>query len=595
MHVDSIADTAGASPMQRRAAAIAFADIVGFSILAAADEDRTTARWLALLHGVVIPTAERLGGRIVDVQGDGALAEFDDARAALEWAGVLHGLSEAERDASPGDPPIVFRIAIHAGSVIVDGDRIFGDAVNMAARLQEYCAPGGTLLSAEAAAMLSSAEREGARDLGALPLRNLSRAVRALSLDPRRSVEVPLPPAPGHLPSLAVLPLRNLSADPRDEYLATGIVEDVIASLAGLRELFIVAPDSARMFAGQDLTPQRAARTLGVRFVVSGGVRRLGDGLHVLLRLTDGLTGEHLWSERIEAARHEIFHLQEHAVARIVAGIAPSIRGSALRDAMRKRPESLTAYDHVLRGLHLMAASDRASFLLAREHLERAMEEDPSFALPAAWLSHWHSLRVGGGWSEDREGDAASVFRLARRALSLEPGNALALAVLGHNTAYLRRDPETALGFFDQALEACPNSAIAWTLSSATLSYLGRGEEAARHAGKGLRLSPYDPLGYYQHHFLSIAHYAAGELDAAEREGRVAIGGNTAHVSSWRMQAAILAAAGRADEARGAARRLMALEPGFSVPDYVAHRMPFQDPVLRERFARDLSRAGLPA
>lgn len=585
--------SADVMPMPRRNAAIAFADVVGFSILAAADEERTTARWLSVFRGVVAPAAERRGGRIVDVQGDGTLAEFPDVGAALQWAATLHGLRQDEGAAQ--DLPIVFRVAVHAGSVIVDGNRIFGDTVNTTARLQEYGTPGGTLLSAEAADLLPEPERRGMRDLGTLPLRSLSRSIRAYSIDPQGGVAVPVPPAPSHLPSLAVLPLTNLSDDPRDEYFAAGIMEDVIASLAGLGELFIVAPDSARMFAGQNPSPQRAARALGVRFVVSGGFRRMSGGLSASLRLTDGVTGEHLWSERIEVADHEVFQLHDHTAAQIVAGIAPSIRGSALREALRKRPESLSAYDHLLRGLHLMAASDAASFILARRHLTCAMEEDPGFALPVAWMSHWHSLRLGQGMSESRREDSDAVFALAERALALEPRNALALAVLGHNSAYLRHDTETALSCFERALSACPNSAIAWTLSSATLSYLGRGGEAARHAERGLRLSPYDPLRYYQHHFLSIAHYTLEELEAAEREGCVAIGGNPGHASSWRVQAATLAAQRRMDEAREAAQRLLVLEPDFRVDDYAARRMPFRDGSLRERFSRDLRAAGLPA
>ena len=579
-------------PMPRRNVAVAFADIVGFSILAAADEERITARWLSLFRGVVVPAAERLGGRIVDVQGDGTLAEFPDACSALRWAMTLHALRENEGAAQ--DVPIVFRVAIHAGSVIAHGDRIFGDTVNTAARLQEYGTPGGTLLSGEAAGLLPEARRRGLRDLGVLPMRGLPRSLRAYSIDPPGGVAVPVKPAPGHLPSLAVLPLLNLSGDPLDEYFATGIMEDVVASLSGLGELFIVAPDSARMFAGQNPSPQRAARTLGVRFIVSGGLRRSGGGLSASLRLTDGTTGEHLWSERIDVAEREVFQLQDHTAAQIVAGIAPTIRHSTLREALRKRPESLGAYDHLLRGLHLMAASNAEAFTLAHHHLASAMQEDPGFALPVAWMAHWHSLRLGQGISQNRQEDSDAVFAFADRALALEPRNALALAILGHNSAYLRGDTATALGCFDRALAACPNSAIAWTLSSATLSYTGRGGEAARNAEQGLRLSPYDPLGFYQHHFLSIAHYTLEDLEAAEREGRVAIGGNPAHASSWRVQAATLAAQRRLDEAREAAARLLTLEPDFRVDDYASQRMPFRGGDTRERFTRDLRAAGLP-
>jgi adenylate cyclase len=581
--------------LPRRLCAIAFADIVGYSVLTAADERGVGARWMALFHGLVKPAAIELGGRIVDVQGDGILAEFPDVEAALAWARRLHAASEAAEQAGDAEAPIVFRIGIHAGSVMVDGPLILGDAVNLAARLQEYGPPGGILLSAEAAALAPEAERAAARPLGALPLRNMSRAVKAFSIDPARQVAVPLAPVSSLLPSIAVLPLESDPEQPQDEYLASGVVEDIAASLAGLHELFVIAPDTARMFSGLKAAPARAARMLGVRFIVSGSLRRRGGGLQAQIRLTDGPTGELLWSDRMDAAEREIFEFQEHVAARVVAGVAPSIRASALREAMRKRPESLTAYDHMLRGLHAMASPDRTHFLAARAHLDRAMEEDGGFAQPLAWAAHWHSLNIGQGWSEDRAADTAAIFDLAGRALALEPGNALAQATFGHNSAYLRRDPDTAMQCFEMALARCPNSAIAWTLSSATLGYLGRGAQAVEHAARGLRLSPYDPLRYYHQHFLSIAHYVAGAFDEAERYGRLAIGGNPSHASNWRVQAAALAAQGRAEEAREAAARLIALEPDFSVGSYSRDRMPFREAAVRERFARDLRAAGLPA
>ena len=580
--------------MPRRQSAIAFADIVGYAVLAAADEERSVARWMTLFHGLVVPAAAEGGGRIVDVQGDGILAEFPDVPAALTWARRLHAASEAAEQSDAAEMPIVFRIAIHAGSVIVNGLLILGDAVNLAARLQEYGPPGGILLSAEAAALAPDADRAAARPLGALPLRNMSRAVTAFSLDPAQQVAVPLATVPSLLPSLAVLPLECDPDQPQDAYFAAGLVHDVATSLAGLHELFVIAPETTRMFRGPQATPGRAARMLGVRFIVSGGLRRRGGGVQMQVRLTHGPTGELLWSDSLDAAEREIFAMQEHLAARIVAGVAPSIRATALREAMRKRPESLTAYDHMLRGMHAMASPERDGFLRARAHLEHAMAEDSGFAQPMAWAAHWHSVNIGQGWSQDRAADTAAIFDLSGRALALEPDNVLALAMLGHNSAYLRRDAETALHCFEKALARCPNSAIAWTLSSASLGYLGRGSEAVRHAAQGLRLSPYDPLRYYHQHFLSLAHYVEGDLPQAERFGRLAIGGNPNHASNWRIQAAALAAQGRGAEAHEAAGRLLQIEPGFSVGAYNEHHSPFRDSAVRQRFARDLLAAGLP-
>ena len=405
---------------------------------------------------------------------------------------------------------------------------------------------------------------------------------------------VPLPPPPPRLPSVAVLPLENLTGDPADDYLAAGFVEDVVASLAGLRELFVIAGDSARMFAGQRPAPQRVGRTLGVSFVLTGSMRRSRRGIVVSVQLSDARTGGSLWGDRVEVAREEIFELQEQLVGRIVAGIAPEVQSATLRDAMRKRPENLTAYDLTLRGLHALGAQDREAFGRGREYLRQATDEDPAFALPRAWAARWHSLNIGRGWSSDPAADNAEATALAERAIALDRGSALALATYGHLAAFLKHDCDTAMDCFTQALAACPNSAIAWSLSSCTLSYLGRGAEAVRNAERGLRLSPYDPLRFSQHLFLGVAHYADSDVEASQRACRMSIGANPRHASSWRMMTAALAASGRRAEAEEAARRMLELEPNFRLRGYLRDRMPFREPALRDRFARDLGAATLP-
>lgn len=580
-------------PLRRRLAAVAFADIVGWSTLTSVDESAAVSRWMTLFRTTVAPTAERLGGRIVDVQGDGVLAEFPDIEAALEWARALHAAAEAEAQGVGTMPPIAFRIALHLGPVIEDGERILGDAVNLAARLQEFGTPGGTLLSAEAAGMLPADALAGARDLGELPLRNLSRSVRAISLDPVRSVPVPLAPPPSTLPSVAVLPLINLGGDPRDDYLAAGLVEDVAAMLAGLHELFVIAPETTRMFAGYTPPPQRVGRTLGVQFAMSGTMLRARGGLAVSVRLVDTRSGEELWGERMDAPEREILEMQDHLAARIVAGIAPGIQAAALREAMRKRPDNLTAYDHMLRGIHAFGSEDREAFLGAREQLQRAMDLDPAFALPRAWAAYWHNIHIARGMSSDRVAEAAKLFALGEEALTLDWRCSLALSVIGHNLSFLRRDYETALEHFELALDASPGNATAWTFSSATRAYLGRGKEAVEHAERGIRLSPYGPLRFYRQLFLGIAQYVNGNLAAAEKACRTSIGSNPRHAPALRMLAAVLGGLGRRDEAEEVGRHLLRVEPDFRLGVYARDRAPFAGE-HRVRFVRDLAAAGLP-
>lgn len=580
-------------PLPRRLAAVAFADIVGWSTLTSADEANAVSRWMALFRTTVAPMAERLGGRIVDVQGDGTLAEFPDIGRALEWARALHAAAEDEAQGAGAMPPIAFRIALHIGPVIEDGEHILGDAVNLAARLQEFGTPGGTILSVEAARMLPADALSGARAMGELPLRNLSRSVQALSFDPVRSVPVPLAPPPSSLPSVAVLPLSNLGGDPRDDYLATGLVEDIAAMLAGLHEVFVIAPETTRMFAGQTPPPQRVGRTLGVQFAVSGTMLRARGGLAVSARLVDARSGEELWGERIDAAEREILEMQDHLAARIVAGIAPGIQAAALREAMRKRPENLTAYDHMLRGIHAFGSEDRQAFAGAHAHLQRAIELDPAFALPRAWAAYWHNIHIAKGLSTDRVAEAGKLFALGEEALALDPRCSLALSVIGHNLSFLRREYDRALEHSELALDASPGNATAWTFSSATLAYLGRGKDAVEHAERGIRLSPYGPLRFYRQLFLGIAQYVNGNMAAAEQACRASIGSNPRHAPALRMLAAVLGGLGRQDEARVVGQHLLKVEPDFRLGAYARDRAPFSGE-HRARFIRDLAESGLP-
>lgn len=594
MPEERIVPDAKTQSLSRRAAVVALADIVGWSVLAKQDEVTAVSRWLSLLHEMVTPAAHSFGGRVIDVQGDGVFAEFPSVDAALKWGRILHEGADRESQGSSDQAPITFRVAIHAGMVMEDGARLFGNTVNLLARLQEFGTPGGILLSVDAAAQLPLGDQAKARSLGELPLRNLSSSVAAVSLDPERDVGVPLAPVPSALPSIAVLPLLNLAGNPQDDYLAAGIAEDIASAMAGLHEVFVVATESARMFAGQRPTPQRVGRTLGVQFIARGNFLRSGGGLFFSMGLFDTRSGEQIWGERIDAAEREILDVQEYVVGRVVAGIVPGLRAVALRDAMRKRPENLTAYDHMLRGIYAFGSGDPAEFLDARQHLEQAIDLDPGFALPRAWAAYWHNIQLAKGLSSDRDRDTSKLFSLSEEALRLNPREALALSVLGHNLSFLKRDYPAAQACFSEALDAAPSSAATWTFSSATLAYLGQGDEAVAHAERGIRLSPYDPLRFYRLLFLGIAHYAAGNLDQCRKTCLASLGSNPRHAPTLRLLAAAEAGANRHEDAREAARRMMDLDPTFRLRDYASHRAPFTGS-HRERFLADLTAAGFPA
>ncbi|MFN6956361.1 MAG: adenylate/guanylate cyclase domain-containing protein, partial [Acetobacteraceae bacterium] len=377
---------------ERRFAAFAFADVVGYTILMATEEARTHRRWMAVLDGVLRPLAGAHGGRIVKSTGDGVLAEFRTPEGALGWAlQVQRRLAEADA-ADPEAPTLALRIAAHMGEVTATPHDIYGQGVNVAARLQEHAPAGGLLLSAAMVEALGPALPRPPRDLGLITLKHLPEPERAFILDPETPpARLPSPPDVSPLPSLAVLPFRNLGGDPQDDYFADGVVEDIVVSLGNLRELMVVARSSTLSWRGRDADPREVSRALGVRYVVSGSVRRAGREMRVQVELSDAQTGSRLWGDRAEATGGGLFTLQDRIVERIVAGVAPHVRAAELQRAMRKRPESFTAYDLTLRGLALIQDLERDRFAEARALFERAMAHDPGFSLPVAWAARWHS------------------------------------------------------------------------------------------------------------------------------------------------------------------------------------------------------------
>ncbi|MEE8506148.1 MAG: adenylate/guanylate cyclase domain-containing protein [Kiloniellales bacterium] len=577
-------------------AAVAFVDVVGYSAMMARDEARTHVLWMSIFNGVIKPAIEDYGGAFVKSTGDGVLAIFDQADQAVFWAGaVQERTNNAGVDAKVPDLRIALRISVHCGPVIQEKEDVFGDAVNIAARLQQYAPPGGVIVSEAVFNRLSAMGDIPARNLGSLSLRNMTTPIRAYVL---RFGESELPeraaPSMGTLPSIAVLPLDNLSGDPDDAYLAGGIVEDIIVSLASLRELMVISRASTLMFAGERFDPQEIGRALGVRYALTGSVRRSSRGLAISAQLHETQRGETLWAERFKSPLDGVFDIQDEIVERVVGGIAPTVRMREMRQALRKRPDTYSAYDYTLRALDIISNLDIDTFVGAREYLDRAMTEDPGFAMAFAWAARWRSILIGQGWSKDPSEDAREAERLAKRSIELDPQNALGLATCGHLKSFLFHDYDSALVYLERARDASPSSAFAWVVSSATESYLGRGDEAIRMAERSLRLSPKGEDLFFLYHFLGLAHYSAGAYNDAVKWARISEMEHPLYTSNLRMLSASLSAVGRIEEACEVADRLMAIEPGFGLTFYEQTRQPFKPPELCRRFIEHLRRTGLP-
>jgi class 3 adenylate cyclase/TolB-like protein len=581
--------------IDRRLAAIAFVDIVGYSILMARDETRTHQRWMAILDRIIRPEAISHHGKIVKSTGDGVLADFPSAFDAVQWA---YAVQRAVQALNAGDPvpPIALRIAVHAGDIITTDFDVFGEGVNLAARLQEYAPAGGIVLSDAAHDLVRGSLDTTARDLGQLDLKNFENSVRAFALDPEGpAITVPtLPRAVSKLPSIAVLPLQNIGGDPADDYFCDGCVEDITLSLAGLRELMVISRGSTLAYRGRHPDPREVGRLFGVRYVLSGSLRRSERLVRVSVDLCDANSGVTLWGEKEEVAPAELFNAQDRIVGKIVAGIAPNVRAAELRTAMRKKPENFSAYDHTLRALHILNSLDKNTFMQARDYLQKAMEEDSDFAMPIAWAARWYSLSVGQGWSADPAADKAKAVELANRAIDQDPQNALALATYGYLQSFLFHDYDSALVYFERALAACPNHSLAWFLSSPTLSYVGRAQEAIKHAEQALRLSPLDQNLFSFYSALNLAHYAQGSYEEAVKWGKLSASENPLYTANLRYLAAALAALDRLDEAHSAAATLMQREPDFRLNTFGKTLQPFRGLEMSARYIQHLRKSGLP-
>jgi adenylate cyclase len=583
-----------AARMDRRLAAIAFIEIVGYSILMGRDETRTHQRWMAILDQIIHPQAARHRGKVVKSTGDGVLAEFPSAFDAVQWALDVQQAVEALR---ANDPllTITLRIAVHVGDIITTQFDVFGDGVNLTARLQEHSPAGGVVLSGAVHDLVRGSLGREARDLGALELKNFENPVRAYALDPGDlAIAVPKHRPAGKMPSIAVLPLQNIGGDPADDYFCDGCVEDITLSLSGLRELMVISRSSMLAYRGRQPDPREVGRMFGVRYVLSGSLRRSERSVRVSVELCDTSTGATLWGEKSEVTPGELFDVQDRIVGKIVAGIAPNVRAAELRTAMRKKPENFNAYDHTLRALHIINSLEKNTFMRARDYLQKAMEEDPDFAMPVAWTARWYSLCMGQGWSTDLVADRAKALEFAARAIEQDPQNALALATYGHLQSYLFHDYDSALVYFDRALGACPNHSLAWFLSSPTLSYIGRGEEAIKHADQALKLSPLDRNLYTYYSSLNLAHYALGSYEEAVKWGKLSASENPLYTANLRYLAAALAALDRLDEARDVAATIQQREPQFRLSTFERTLQPFRDREISSRYMQHLRKSGLP-
>ena len=590
--------SAGNDHASRRLVVVVAFDVVNFTALVEADEERVLAAWRALRRAID-PLIVAGGGRIFKALGDGLLVEFtgpvDATRAALA---VQAAVAEP---ALTGDTTVrlELRCAIHMGEVTVEGTDLLGDGINVVSRLQEHAPIGGVLVSAAVMDLIAGRLEQPIEELGPLKLRNISRPVHAYAVGPQRrpatasTAKTMIDSFQRRRPSIAVLPFVDQAAEGGTSWFSDGLVEDIIAALSCLPELIVISRASVLRYRGAPHDPRLIHRELAVRYLLTGSVRRDGNRVRLSAELADCEAGTAIWHDRLEGEAGDLFKLQDELAIRVAATIAPQVQESELRRCRAKHPASLDAYECVLRGLDLIYREEDNPYTKALPLFERALALDPGYATAYALAATCHGERFYEGTSPDPTGDHMEAERLSRLALTYDRFDPLALSLCGHIRSWLFRDYDQAIELFDRALAAHPSAAIAWTRSSATFSYIGEPREARRRVDIGLSLSPYDAHVFFSYGLAGLAAYASGDYLEAANWGRKSMAANPRFVGNMRFLAASLAASGQFREARQVGQDLLRLTPRFSAAKFAAGHA-FKDPEMRLRFREHLVLAGLP-
>src|SRR2546425_105733 len=582
----------------RRLAAVAFADVAGFSRLMELDDTQTILKWKALRENLLEPKIAEHGGHLLQVMGDGLFIEFESVVAAVRWAHDVQRAIAQSLDEPDGNS-LLMRIGINVEDVIVDGDKLHGDGVNIAARIQQLAGPGEVVMTAAVRDYVWNKLGVELTDLGERELKNISRPVRIYRLEHESRTGVPPRIVQPHLtwanrPSSAVLPFKNLGGDPKEEYFGEGITEDIIGALAHNRSLLVIARNSTLPYRDRHADVRQIASELRVRYVLDGSVRRQVEKLRISVDLIDAGHNSTIWADKFDGTVAELFEFQDRIAASVVATIEPRVYEVEAERVRTKPTDSLDAYDCVLRAFPLLYTSDEREFMAAGAFLDRAIALDPAYAQAWAHKAWWYILLLGEWRSKATERDLTMALGTAQKALQLDSTDAFALAVAPHAESFLGNRPESATEMFERSLQLNKNSAFAWAISAITCCYLGRPEEALDRLRNAWRLSPFDPLRFFFWGVAGFAEFIAGRYDEALAWLLKARRDNPGHLAVHRNLAACFAQLGRMEEAKAAAADLLAREPSFRISVFES-KYPLRRPGDRERLISGLRAAGLPA
>lgn len=581
--------------VERRLAAIMAADVVGYSRLMEVDEAGTLARLKTIRLELIDPAIEKCKGRLIKTTGDGLLVEFHSVTDAVRCAAEFQRRMARRNEDVSAARSIQFRIGINLGDVIVENDDIFGDGVNVAARLEAMADPGGLYVSAAVRDQVGDRLALVFEDLGEQTVKNMARPIRVFRVrieedgEPgeRAGAAPKSPSAPARVPSIAVLPFDNMSGDPEQEFFADGLTEDIITEVSRFRDLLVISRNAVFTKKGKPITAKGIAKEFNVDYVVEGSVRKAADRVRVTVQLIDGETETHVWAERYDRKLEDIFAIQDEVTSAIVATLRGRLEAASQERAKRKPTENMAAYEYVLTGKVLHHWSARESNAEALRMLDKALELDPKYAHAHAWKACVTGQAWLHGWCSDAEEALKTIQEELQTALALDDNDSdvhriLAAVNLNFN------EHDKAVYHQERALNLNPNSDLIVVQQGEVLTWLGRPQEGIEWIRKAMRLNPYHPERFWSH--LGRAQFVARDYAGALQSfSKISKPDHTHHA----FMAAASAEMGNTTSASAHAAEVLKLAPDFTIANYLG-TLHYKQPADLEHHRDALAKAGLP-
>lgn len=554
--------------LPRKLVAILYADVAGYSRLTGEDED-ATHRALTEYLDFISHSIESHNGKIMHYAGDAVLASFDAVVNALSAAVTIQNEIKIRNENVPNDSRIQFRIGVNIGDVIEDRGDIYGDGVNIAARLESLSDPGGICISDAVRSAVGKKLNLSYKDIGEQQVKNISEPIRSYKIlmaweessnridTAKSALELP------DKPSIAVLPFTNLSGDPEQDYFADGIVENITTALSRIKTFFVIARTSAFVFKGQAVTFEKVRNELGVRYFLEGSVQKAGNQVRINVQLIETTSGAHVWAEKYDGALSDVFDLQDKIIEQVAGALHPNILQAEIDRSRRKPPQDLGAYDYVMRSMSFVWALNQNDNQEAIRLLKLALESDPEYPLALSLMAWCHGQQAIYNWSPALDETKEETLRLAKLAVSLNGDDPLVLTVLG--AAYsIVNDHNSAKVLLERAVSLDPNSAWAWSRLGWSKCYCRLPEEAIDHFETALRLSPYDPMNFNNYMGIGTAYKMLSDIDNSILYFERGLSENPEAIWAFRQLVPAYMEVGRTEDAKKGVGRLLQTYPNLT-------------------------------